>query len=119
MANCLKCGRELGAGSRWCPDCGTPRGRTVRCHSCGNEFPRSLGKCHRCGAVGAAAYGPRYTVSIAVGVLVIFLIFLGVSLLGWYQHSKNIEEQHRWFEEQKLKQEQEQQQWRKQPGWDR
>jgi hypothetical protein len=91
----------------------------VRCHSCGNEFPSSLGKCHRCGAVGAAAYGPKYTVSVLLGVLVIVLIFVALSLYGWYQHSRNVEDQQRWFEEQKRQQEQEQQQWRKQHEFDR
>jgi predicted amidophosphoribosyltransferase len=33
MAHCLKCGRDMGAGARWCPDCGAPCGRTVRCHA--------------------------------------------------------------------------------------
>jgi hypothetical protein len=73
----------------------------VRCHSCGNEFPSNLGKCHRCGAVGAAAYGPKYTVAVWVGVLVIVLIFVGLGLFGWYQHSRDVAEQERWFEEKK------------------
>lgn len=119
MTHCSKCGREMGAGARWCPDCGTPRGRTVRCRACGHEFPSNLGQCHRCGAVGAAAYGPKYTVALWVGVLVLVLIFGGLCLFGWYQHSKNVAEQERRFEEQKHRQEQEQQQWRKQHGFDR
>jgi hypothetical protein len=101
MALCKTCGREVAAGARWCPDCGTPQGRTARCRSCGNEFPYNLGKCHRCGAVGAAAYGPKYTVSLMLGVLVIILIFAGLCLFGWYQHSRDVAEQQRWFEEQK------------------
>ena len=109
-APCQKCGQEIGAGARWCPNCGTPRGRTVRCHSCGNQFPSNLGECHRCGAVGAAAYGRKHTDSVIVGVLVIVLIFVGIlGLFAWNQHSKNTNQQ-----QQRRNQEQEQQQWRKQ-----
>ncbi len=115
MAYCTACGRELGPGARWCPDCGTPRGRTVRCHSCGNEFPRNLGKCHRCGATGAAAYGPKYTWGAVIAVLVLMLAFVGLCLFGWYQHTRQVEEQKHWFEE--LKRENES--WRRQHGFDR
>jgi hypothetical protein len=101
MALCRKCGREVGVGARWCPDCGSALGRTVRCHSCGNQFPSSLGKCPRCGAVGAAAYGRKYTLALVVGILVLILVFVGLCLFGWYQYTRTAEDQQRWFEEQK------------------
>jgi hypothetical protein len=34
-------------------------------------------------------------------VLVVVLLFVGLCLVGWYQHSRNVAAQERWFEEQK------------------
>src|SRR5262249_37716913 len=103
MVQCRNCGREMGAGAQWCPECGVPRERGVRCHACGNEFPSNLGKCHRCGAVGAAAYGPKYTRALIFGIVIVVLIFVALCVFGWYQHSRDVEEQRRWFEGQKVR----------------
>lgn len=77
---CKKCGRKLATTAQWCPDCGTPLGRTVRCRSCGNEIPGgwNLGgqfACHHCGATGPAAYGYFGLWIFLGGVLVLILIF--------------------------------------------
>jgi hypothetical protein len=36
-----------------------------------------------------------------VGILVLILVFVGLCLFGWYQHAKTVEDQQRWFEQQK------------------
>ena len=108
VTSCKKCGRELTPSARWCPDCGTPLGRTVRCRSCGNEISVFGRGCHRCGARGAAAYGP-ITHVIFVGI--VLLMFLVMGLVFYFSN--------RSFEAEKQEMERQQQEWRKQHGFER
>jgi hypothetical protein len=112
VTSCKKCGRQLAASARWCPDCGTPLGRTVRCRSCGNEIPVYGRGCHHCGARGAAAYGP-ITYLIFLGGVLIILLFVG---LFAYFSNRSMERQKQELERQM---ERDHQEWRKQHGFDR
>jgi len=74
--NCKGCGRQLAPSARWCPDCGTPLGRSVPCRSCGKQISFWGRRCHHCGAWGSAAYGPITFVIFGVLVLVMLGVFL-------------------------------------------
>ncbi len=115
VTSCKKCGRELAPSARWCPDCGTPLGRTVRCRSCGNEISVYGRGCHHCGARGAAAYGP-ITHVIFAGIVLLILLVMG---LVFYFSNRSFEEERRQMEQKHQQIEREQQEWRKQHGFER
>jgi hypothetical protein len=117
---CKKCGRELATSARWCPDCGTPLGGTVRCRSCGNEISIHGRGCRHCGARGAAAYGPRsYVIFFGIGLVILLIFGLIMFFIHW-----NIEQTKRDFEQQQQQdqewqqREREQQEWRKKHGFE-
>src|SRR5438105_4573957 len=113
--SCKKCGRELASSARWCPDCGTPLGRTVRCRSCGNEISIFGKGCHHCGALGAAAYGP-ITYVIFFGILLVMLLIVG---LFWFFSNRDIEQKKQQMDREFQQREREQQEWRKKHGFER
>ena len=79
---CKRCGRELTAAVKWCPDCGTPVGQTVPCRACGKEIARwQWGRgCHHCGAGSLAAYGPI----VILPPFLFLLVGLVIMALIWY-----------------------------------
>jgi hypothetical protein len=44
---------------------------------------------------------------VVVGVVVLLLVFVGVVLFGMHQHAREVEENRRWFEEQRQRRDQE------------
>jgi double zinc ribbon protein len=113
--SCKKCGRELASSARWCPDCGTPLGKTVRCRSCGKEISVFGKGCHHCGARGAAAYGP-ISYAIFVGFILVALLIVG---LVYSFNNRELEQQQQQMEQDRQQREREQQEWRKQNGFER
>jgi hypothetical protein len=115
VTTCKKCGRELGSAARWCPDCGTPLGRSVRCRSCGNDISVYGKGCPHCGALGAAAYGPiTYVVFFSI-LLVMLLIVAAV----WFFSHRWVEQENQKMDQEFQQRQRENQEWRKQHGFDR
>lgn len=107
--SCRKCGREVASGARWCPDCGTILGESVKCRSCGSDIPTIPGKgCPHCGADRLNAYGPY-----GLGGLLFFALFciLSISLFGYYSCQDAQERKQR-----QEKWDREHQEWRKNHG---
>jgi hypothetical protein len=115
--SCKQCGREVASSARWCPDCGTPLGKTVRCRSCGNEISIWSKACHRCGAAGAAAFGPITYVMFIGGVLILLSIFGVVAYFFHKQHEKDVKEMHEQHQRNIQQMEQQQKEWQKKHGF--
>jgi RNA polymerase subunit RPABC4/transcription elongation factor Spt4 len=52
-AACGQCGAALGAGAKFCPDCGTPVPRERRCASCNAKLEAGAKFCPECGTRAA------------------------------------------------------------------
>lgn len=50
MYNCVKCGKKLVDGARFCSYCGVRQAKNPICSKCGTELPADALFCHMCGA---------------------------------------------------------------------
>jgi membrane protease subunit (stomatin/prohibitin family) len=46
---CVKCGKPIPAGSRFCPECGAPQNEVKKCQGCGAELKPDAKFCPECG----------------------------------------------------------------------
>lgn len=49
MCNCIKCGKKLVDGARYCSYCGVRQSKNPICSECGTELPIDALFCHMCG----------------------------------------------------------------------
>ena len=49
MYNCVKCGKKLVDGARFCSYCGVRQAKNPICSKCGTELPADALFCHMCG----------------------------------------------------------------------
>lgn len=58
MSNCIKCGKKLVDGARFCSYCGVRQSKNPICSNCGAELPADALFCHMCGENAKKALKP-------------------------------------------------------------